>query len=161
MEHRFNFFRVCILYCFFSILPSYGTEGSMIPRYLRFTRLRNCSATWQQIYFGKVESQPTRLRSILYPELSFPLRSTLSLSTLILQDVCYFKNLETVKKNVLKIVLIIVNINKDENKSLISNQFPLKNDSPPPLFCGGKNSKRSQIIKERIFLVFLNFTKIL
>ena len=27
------------------------------------------------------------------------------------------------KKNVLKIVLIIVNINKDENKSLISNQF--------------------------------------
>jgi hypothetical protein len=34
------------------------------------------------------------------------------------------------KKNVLKIVLIIVNINKDENKSLISNQFSLKNDSP-------------------------------
>ena len=70
---------------------------------------------------------------ILYPELSFPLRYTTSLSTLILQ----------VKKNVLKIVLIIVNINKDENKSLISNQFPLKNDSPPPflgeLFCGGKN----------------------
>ena len=27
------------------------------------------------------------------------------------------------KKNVLKIVLIIVNINKDENKSLISNSF--------------------------------------
>jgi hypothetical protein len=52
------------------------------------------------------------------------------------------------KKNVpvLKIVLIIVNINKDENKSLISNQFPLKNDFPPPLFCGGKNSKRSHII---------------
>jgi hypothetical protein len=46
------------------------------------------------------------------------------------------------KKNVL-IVLIIVNINKDENKSLISNQFSLKNDLPPPLlgelFCGGKN----------------------
>jgi hypothetical protein len=36
------------------------------------------------------------------------------------------------KKNVLKIVLIIVNINKDENESLISNQFSLKNDSPPP-----------------------------
>ena len=34
------------------------------------------------------------------------------------------------KKNVLKIVLIIVNINKDENKSLISNQFSLKNDFP-------------------------------
>jgi hypothetical protein len=32
------------------------------------------------------------------------------------------------KKNVLKIVLIIVNINKDENKLLISNQFSLKND---------------------------------
>jgi len=30
----------------------------------------------------------------------------------------------------LKIVLIIVNI-KDENESLISNQFSLKNDSPP------------------------------
>ena len=29
------------------------------------------------------------------------------------------------QKNVLKIVLIIVNINKDENKSLISNQFSL------------------------------------
>ena len=28
----------------------------------------------------------------------------------------------------IKIVLIIVNINKDENKSLISNQFSLKND---------------------------------
>jgi hypothetical protein len=48
--------------------------------------------------------------------------------------------LETVK-NVLKIVLIIVNINKDENKSLILNQFSLKNDSPPllgELFCAGK-----------------------
>jgi hypothetical protein len=50
-------------------------------------------------------------------------------------------------KNVLKIVLIIVNINKDENKSLISNQFSLKNDPPPPthphtpgeIFCCGKN----------------------
>ena len=29
---------------------------------------------------------------------------------------------------ILKIVSIIVNINKDENKSLISNQFSLKND---------------------------------
>jgi hypothetical protein len=35
------------------------------------------------------------------------------------------------KQNVLKIVLIIVNINKDENKSLISNQFSLKNDFSP------------------------------
>jgi hypothetical protein len=46
------------------------------------------------------------------------------------------------KKNVLKIVLIIVNINKDENKSLISNQFSLKNDFPPflgELFCEGKH----------------------
>jgi hypothetical protein len=46
------------------------------------------------------------------------------------------------KKNVLEIVLIIVNINKDENKSFISNQFSLKNDSLPllgELFCGGKN----------------------
>jgi hypothetical protein len=35
------------------------------------------------------------------------------------------------KKKELKIVLVIVNINKDENKSLISNQFSLKNDFPP------------------------------
>ena len=34
--------------------------------------------------------------------------------------------LETVKKNVLKIVLIIVNINTDEKKSLISNQISPK-----------------------------------
>jgi hypothetical protein len=37
-----------------------------------------------------------------------------------------FRN--SLKKNVLKIVLIVVIINKDENKSLISNQFSLKND---------------------------------
>jgi hypothetical protein len=35
------------------------------------------------------------------------------------------------KNNVLKIVLIIVNINKDENKSLISNQFSVKSDFSP------------------------------
>jgi hypothetical protein len=37
--------------------------------------------------------------------------------------------------------LISININKDENKSLISNQFSLKNDFLPflgELFCGGK-----------------------
>ena len=34
-------------------------------------------------------------------------------------------------ENVLKIAFIIVNINKDENKSLISNQFSLKNDFFP------------------------------
>jgi hypothetical protein len=47
--------------------------------------------------------------------------------------------------NVLKIVLIIVNINKDENKSLILNQFSLLKMIFPPLlgelFCGGKNLK--------------------
>ena len=43
----------------------------------------------------------------------------------------FFVKFRNGKKNVLKIVLIIVNINKDENKSLISNQFSLKNDSPP------------------------------
>ena len=41
----------------------------------------------------------------------------------------FYKILEKVSNskllNVLKIVLIIVNINKDENKSLISNQFSL------------------------------------
>ena len=48
------------------------------------------------------------------------------------------------------IVLIIVNINKDENKLLISNQFSLKIYPPPThtllgeLFCGGKNKKRSK-----------------
>ena len=35
------------------------------------------------------------------------------------------------KKNVFKNFLIIVNINNDENKSLISNQFSPKNDFPP------------------------------
>jgi hypothetical protein len=43
----------------------------------------------------------------------------------------FLSNLETVNKNVLKIILIIVNINKDENKSLISNQFSLKNYFSP------------------------------
>ena len=42
-----------------------------------------------------------------------------------------FVKFRTSKTNVLKIVLIIVNINKDKNKSLISNQFSLKNDFPP------------------------------
>jgi hypothetical protein len=56
---------------------------------------------------------------IFYPELSFLLRlNNISVNA-------HFK------KNVLKIVLIIVNINKDENKSLISNQFSLKNDFSP------------------------------
>jgi hypothetical protein len=53
-----------------------------------------------------------------------------------------FVKVRNSKINVLKIVLIIVNIYKDENKSLISNQFSLKNDFPPllgELFCGGKN----------------------
>jgi hypothetical protein len=50
---------------------------------------------------------------------------TLSLSTSFYKIFVKFKNS---KKNVLKIVLIIVNINKDENNSLISNQFSLKND---------------------------------
>jgi hypothetical protein len=51
--------------------------------------------------------------TILYPELSFLLRYTPSLSTPILQDFVKFRNS---KKKVLKIGLIIVNINKDENK---------------------------------------------
>ena len=42
----------------------------------------------------------------------------------ILQDFCKIKKQEN---NILKIVLIIVNINKHENKSLISNQFSLEN----------------------------------
>jgi len=45
-----------------------------------------------------------------------------------MQKIIFFP---TVKQNVLTIVLIIVNINKDENKSLISNQFSLKNDFSP------------------------------
>ena len=61
------------------------------------------------------------------------------LSMLILQDFVKFRNS---KKNVLKIVLIIFYINKDENKSLISNQSSLKNDPPHTLlgelFCEGK-----------------------
>jgi hypothetical protein len=78
--------------------------------------------------------------TILYPELSFPLCSTHLCQHSFNKIFVKFRNS---KKNVLKVVLIIVNINKDENKSLISNQFSFKNDSPPPLlgelFCGGKN----------------------
>ena len=68
---------------------------------------------------------PVLERAILYPALSFLLSYTPSLSTPILQDFCKFRNS---KKMYLTIVLIIVNINKDENKSLISNQFSLRND---------------------------------
>jgi hypothetical protein len=56
--------------------------------------------------------------TILYPELSFLLRPFYKI----------FVKFRNSKNNVLKIVLIIININKDENKSLISNQFSLKND---------------------------------
>jgi hypothetical protein len=52
---------------------------------------------------------------ILYPELSFPLRSIHLCQRSFYKIVVKFRNS---KKNVLKIVLIIVNINKDENKSL-------------------------------------------
>ena len=65
---------------------------------------------------------------ILYPELSFSLHSILLCQRSFYKIFVKFRNS---KKNVLKVVLIIVNINKDENKSLISNQFSLKNDFPP------------------------------
>ena len=42
-----------------------------------------------------------------------------------------FEKFRNSKKNVFKIVLIIVNIYKHKNKSLISNQFSLKNDFAP------------------------------
>ena len=61
---------------------------------------------------------------ILYPELSFSLLSILLCQRSFFKIFVKFRNS---KKNVLKVVLIIVNINKDENKSLISNQFSLKN----------------------------------
>ena len=57
-----------------------------------------------------------------------------SLSRVVVLHLCQrsfykiFVKFRNSKKNVLKIVLIIVNINKDGNKSLISNQFSLKND---------------------------------
>ena len=57
-----------------------------------------------------------------------------SLSRVVVPALCQcsfykiFVKFRNSKKNVLKIVLIIVNINKDENKSLISNQISLKND---------------------------------
>ena len=63
---------------------------------------------------------------ILYPELSFLLRLTHHLCQRSFYEI--FVKIRNSKNNVLKIVLIIVNINKDENKSLISNQFSLKND---------------------------------
>jgi hypothetical protein len=63
------------------------------------------------------------------------------------------------KKNVFKIVLIIVNINKDENKSLISNQFSLKNDFPPlpPLewyLSPNKNKDNGKKVCVQIFVPF-------
>jgi hypothetical protein len=53
--------------------------------------------------------------------------------------------------------LINVNINKDENKSLISNQFSLKNDFDRFLFLPPQNSSprsggRGNHFKERIDL---------
>jgi hypothetical protein len=66
--------------------------------------------------------------SILYPELSFLLRSIHLCQRSFYKIFVKFRNS---KKNVLKIVLIIVNINKGENKSLISNQFSLKKDFSP------------------------------
>jgi hypothetical protein len=66
---------------------------------------------------------------ILYPELSFLLRLTHHLCQRSFYEI--FVKIRNSKNNVLKIVLIIVNINKDENKSLISNQFSHKNDFPP------------------------------
>ena len=80
---------------------------------------------------------------MLYPELSFLLRYRLYLC-----QRPFYKILVKVrnsKHNVLKIVLIIVNINKDENKSLISTfqiNSLFKMIFPPflgELFCGGKN----------------------
>jgi hypothetical protein len=47
-------------------------------------------------------------------------------SEVILDKICV--KFRSSKKMYIKIVLIIVTINKDENKSLISNQFSLKND---------------------------------
>ena len=67
---------------------------------------------------------------ILYPELSFLLRYRLYLCQRPFYKIVV--KVRNSKQNVLKIVLIIVNINRDENKSLISNQFSLKNYSPPP-----------------------------
>ena len=50
---------------------------------------------------------------ILYPELSFSLHSILLCQRSFYKIFVKFRNS---KKNVLKVVLIIVNINKDENK---------------------------------------------
>jgi hypothetical protein len=70
---------------------------------------------------------PNNTSFILYAELSFTLRSIHLCQCSFYKIFVKFRNN---KKNVLKIVLIIVNIYKDENKSLNSNQFSLKNDSP-------------------------------
>ena len=86
------------------------------------------------------------IRNAKPPEISFSIQSCRSCYAT--QHLCQrpfykiFVKFRNSKINVLKFVLIIVNINKDENKSLISNQFSLKNDFPPrlgELFCGGKN----------------------
>ena len=84
-----------------------------------------CPNMFKFLYLPRISSTK---HGILYPELSF--RSGI------------FVKFRNSKKNVLKIVLIIVNINQDEiNHSFQINSL-LKTISPPllgELFCGGKN----------------------
>ena len=114
-----------------------------ISLWLNLALWKQCPPTFNSLYiylfyvFGNLKQEAhidrktsiSWLSAILYTELSFLLPYTTSLSTLILQAFVKFRNSS---KIVLKIVLIIVNINKNENKSLISNQFSLQIDFTPP-----------------------------
>ena len=123
---QFDFTNVNVIFSPFSKHRRTNRECSAAVWFLFAT----CRRHFLIATFLHFSSNPnTNTMIILYPELSFLLR---------LHNICQrsfykiFVKFRNSKKNVLKIVLIIVNINKDENKSLISNQFSLKNDSPSP-----------------------------
>jgi hypothetical protein len=124
------FLQICVLSISIQSCRSCYSAQHLCQRSFNkiFVEVRNSKINVLKIVFTKQyrSNNNTSIEYIiLFPELSFLLRYTPSLSAPILQDFVKFRNS---KKNVLKICLIIVNINKDENKSLISNQFSPKND---------------------------------
>jgi hypothetical protein len=119
------FVLLLLLYCFIFILVLLLCCVSRSSFYCNINS-DLCTLCLSCYYFYIVLSLYSIEYTILYPELSFLLRYTPSLSTPILQDCVKFRNS---KKNVLKIGLIIVN-------------YSLKNAFPPllgELLCGGKN----------------------
>jgi hypothetical protein len=102
------------------------TEGGEINSFAQFF-IRN--GLYSELYKDRNLSSVV-LGFSLVRKLRSPVPATLT------QHLCQrsfykiFVKFRNSKKKVLKlkIILIIVDINKDENKSLISNQFSLKND---------------------------------